>query len=101
MTNNGAATENVPITDSVYLSYDQVLDPTDLPLGSVTYQGGLAAGGSYTQNVNFNLPPGVTGTYYVIVETNSNGSYGGIFEQNPDDNTASIRKPSRSNLSHG
>ena len=39
MTNTGGNTGNVPITDSVYLSFDQVLDPTDRYIGSVTEHG--------------------------------------------------------------
>jgi len=85
VTNNGAATGTVPITDSVYLSYDKVLDPTDRYLGSVTYQGGLAGGATYTQNASIALPSGVTGTFYVFVVTNSDKS---IFEQNTTDDSA-------------
>jgi hypothetical protein len=70
--NNGADTGSVTITDSVYLSYDQVFDPsTDLYVGSVSKAGGLAAGGSYTQSASLALRAGVAGTFYVIVVTNS------------------------------
>ncbi len=73
--NGGADTGNVAITDSVYLSLDQVFDPgTDKYLGSVTHQGGVAGGSSYTQNANLTLPSGLGGTYYVIVVTNSNNA---------------------------
>ncbi len=39
VTNTGGDTQSVPITDSVYLSYDQYFDPSDRYLGSVSYQG--------------------------------------------------------------
>ena len=82
VTNNGAATGNVPIVDAVYLSFDQVFDPVDVYLGSVTTPGGLAAGGSYTQNINLSLPAGVAGTYYVLVVTDSGQT---VFESNAAD----------------
>jgi hypothetical protein len=85
VTNTGADTGNVPITDSVYLSYDQVFDPSDRYVGSVTHQGGLAGGASYTQNATLPLPPGVAGTFYVVVVTNSNNS---VYERNPVSNAA-------------
>jgi hypothetical protein len=82
VTNNGADTGNVPIVDAVYLSFDQVFDPTDLYLGSVTTTGGLAAGKSYTQSSNLPLRAGVAGTYYVFVVTNSGNT---VFELNTGD----------------
>ena len=86
VTNNGAATPNVPIYDSVYLSFDQVFDPsTDIYLGSVTYNGGLAAGASYTQNAALPLRSGLSGTFYVFVVTNTNNN---LPEQNTTNNTA-------------
>ena len=60
MTNNGVGTGNVPISDSVYLSYDQVFDPTtDRYLGSMTHNGGLGAGAQYTENASITLPRGL------------------------------------------
>ncbi len=90
VTNTGGDTGNVPITDSVYLSYDQVFDPTDRYIGSVTEQGGLAAGADYTQDSSFSLPPGMAGTFYVIVETNSNDQ---VDETNTSNNTAFAPQP--------
>ncbi len=95
VTNSGADTGAVPITDSVYLSYDQVLDRTDRYIGSVTHVGGLAGGASYTQNASLQLPSGLAGTFYVFVVTNSNNN---IFEQNPSTNTADSPQPVQINL---
>jgi RHS repeat-associated protein len=83
VTNSGAATGNVPITDSVYLSYDPVFDGPRY-LTSVTTQGGLAAGASYNQSATIQLPSGVAGTFYVFVVTNSDHA---IYELNPVNNT--------------
>ena len=79
VTNNGSNTGNVPITDSVYLSYDQVFESSDLYLASANFMGGLAGGASYTQTATLTLPPGVAGPFYVFVQTNSNGN---VFEHN-------------------
>src|SRR5262249_30764877 len=55
VTNTGAATGGVSITDSVYLSFDQVFDPsTDRYLGSATHAG-LAGGTGYTQTATVPL----------------------------------------------
>ena len=57
----------------MYLSYDQVFDPnSDIYLGSATDTGGLAGGKSYNQSANVPLRPGLAGTFYVFVVTNSN-----------------------------
>jgi hypothetical protein len=72
--NIAADTGNVPITDSVYLSYDQVVDTTDRYLGSVTHSGGLGGGTSYTQNASRTLPAGLAGTFYVFVKANSSNN---------------------------
>ena len=76
VTNNGADIgKNTTITDSVYLAYDQIFDPAgERCLGSMTYKGGLASGDSYTQNDNIQLPAGLAGTFYVLVQTNSDGA---------------------------
>src|SRR5207237_130045 len=85
VTNHGVDTGNLRITDSVYFSFDQVFDPVDRYLTSVTYRGGLAGGASYTQNATIPLPSGVAGTFYVFVQTNSDN---GVYERDPADNTA-------------
>ena len=94
-TNNGASTGNVPITESLYLAYDQLLDPTDHYLGTVTFEGGLGAGNSAIRNASFQLPAALAGTFYVIVQTNSNNS---IFEQNASGIIASAAQSVQINL---
>ena len=84
VTNSGTAVGS-PIVDSVYLSFGQVLDSSARYLGSATYQAGLGNGASYTQNATFQLPSGVAGTFYVIVQTNSDNS---IFEGSTTGGTA-------------
>ena len=75
--------------DTVYLSADAALDPqTATALGSVFYPalstaGALAAGAQYTVNSTFQLPNGISGTYYIIVDTDSSGR---VVEQSKTDN---------------
>ncbi len=88
--NIGGETGDVPITDSVYLSYDQYFDPSDRYLGSLNEQGGLDAGASYTQNRTFSLPAGLAGTFYVFVQTNSNGA---VYEPDTANNAAFDPQP--------
>ena len=96
MTNSGGSTGNVTIADSVYLSLDQVLDPSDRNLGFTTFTGKLASGASYTQQpTTFQLPAGWAGTFYVFVKTNSNNS---VFELNTANDVADDAQPVQINL---
>jgi subtilase family serine protease len=56
-------------TDYVFLSRDQVLDPTDPVIGFQTHTSPLDSGGEYTASVNAAVPPGLSGPYYVFVRT--------------------------------
>ncbi len=86
VTNNGAATGNVSIADSVYLSLDQVFDPfDDRYIRSVSRTGGLAGARTDTQNADLPVPAGFAGTFYVFVVTNGNGH---VFERNTTNNVA-------------
>jgi hypothetical protein len=68
--------------DAVYLSLDTTLDTqTNVLLGYVEHDGGLATGKSYTGSSTFMIPQGVAGTYYALVDTNSS-SYGGAVNEN-------------------
>jgi hypothetical protein len=81
VTNNGrGGTGDVPIQDSVYLSYDQILSNSSVYLGTVTENGGLAAGAHYTQSATLPLPTGLEGTFYVFVVADTNQN---VYEQNP------------------
>ncbi len=82
--NLGADTGAVPITDSIFLSYDQVLDPSDRSLGYLTSPSDLAGGASVNESTTVRLPVGIAGTFYLFVETNSNGS---VFESNSNNNS--------------
>ncbi len=83
VTNSGSSgTGNVPIEDSIYLSYDQVFSNTSVYIGTVTTTGGLAAGGHYNQSASLQLPSGLLGTFYVFVVADTNQA---VYEQNPRD----------------
>ena len=58
--------------DTVYLSRDQVHDPTDIPVGYLHHVGALAQGGSYRAGTSISIPPGLSGPYYVVISTDLN-----------------------------
>ena len=83
VTNTGSGgTGNVPIQDSVYLSFDQVFSNSAIYVGTVTHIGGLSSGGSYTQSAALPLPSGRQGTFYVFVIADTNQT---VYEQNASD----------------
>ena len=65
--------------DNIYLSTDQTLDigtgafgnNTDVLLASVANPSYLAPGDSYTSSASFTLPEGLSGPYYIILQTNA------------------------------
>ena len=70
--NQGEDTGDRQWFDSVYLSRDQVFDPnSDIFLRSLS-RSGLAAGESYTQTAEFTIDRGLSGPFYVFVNTDSN-----------------------------
>ncbi len=76
-------------TDNVYLSRDQVLDPSDTYLATYTHTGGLAAGDTYTVDLTVTAPFNLTGPYYVFVITDPPtfaNPRGDVFEGNNEDN---------------
>ncbi len=71
VTNSGDVEAAGPWTDRVWASTDAVLSVNDIPLGvPVDGPSSLGADGSYTRTLETTLP-GPTGTYFVIVETDS------------------------------
>lgn len=81
--------------DNVYLSRDQIFDPTsDTFLGqwstSRSQLGSIDEGGQtfqqYSRNIAFTMPPGQTGTFYVFVLADRNGE---VSESNEANNTGS------------
>ena len=64
------ATPTSTWTDRVVISKNTILgDGDDYELGTFAHNGILNSGGSYTTNVTATLPQGVSGPYYVIVQT--------------------------------
>jgi len=57
--------------DAVYLSLNTTFDAASaIYLGYAAHTGGLASGQSYTQQATFNVPAGLTGSYFVLVVAN-------------------------------
>ena len=57
--------------DSIYLSKEQILDSSDTKVGYRRHNGILAAGGTYTADLEFRIPAGFSGLYYVFLVTDS------------------------------
>src|SRR4029079_1963049 len=55
-------------TDYVVLSRDQILDSTDRILGWRAHNALMMGGASYTETLAVDVPPGLTGPYYVFVQ---------------------------------
>ncbi|MEJ7862508.1 MAG: CARDB domain-containing protein [Pyrinomonadaceae bacterium] len=75
-------------TDYVYLSRDQILDPTDQSIGYLSRQGRLLGGQSYNAALDVFVPAGFTGQWYLFVVTDNNNQ---IAESSENNNTSSGR----------
>ena len=83
-------------TDAVYMSPDPVLDSSATELGTFTHQGVLAAGNAYTESQTVNLPVGISGLFYFMVQTDVNGQ---VFENGATaNNVAATFLPETVNL---
>src|SRR5260370_1126621 len=71
--NQGDATAAGPWYDSLYLSTDATLDPSDVLIGRVHHLGNVAGHTSYTETLTTPLPAVAPGTYHVIVVADSRG----------------------------
>jgi hypothetical protein len=57
--------------DAVYLSLDEVLDPSDVRLGTYPNVSSLGVGQSYTNAATVVIPPGDAGPFYILVLADS------------------------------
>jgi len=86
--NIGGPTDVPTWQDRVYLSDDRWLDAGDTELGDFTHDGILNYQESYSQSEqNIPIPPGLSGIYYVIFETDA-PIPGVISELSEDNNTS-------------
>src|SRR5262249_29524735 len=70
VTNRGAGgTPNTGWNDAYYLSTTPDLTGTYFSLGQQSRFGALAAGGSYTNTVTVTIPDGLSGNYYLVVDS--------------------------------
>jgi RHS repeat-associated protein len=76
VTNNGPAISTASQwTDQVVLSSsNSVATGVVLDVGTFTHSGALGVGQSYQGTASFQLPDSLSGTYYLIVTTNADGS---------------------------
>lgn len=75
-------------TDYVYLSRDQIFDPTDRSIGYLTRQEILPGGQSYNASSGVFVPAGLTGQWYLFVVTDRNNQ---IAEASENNNASSAR----------
>ena len=74
ITNMGiGATGLIPWKDKVFISDQQIFDPTTaINVAQVSNLSSLSSGQSYTQTLNFDLPDYMGGPHYVFVQTDIN-----------------------------
>lgn len=85
-TNAGnGATDVSQWTDYVYLSRDQILDPTDPSVGYTAHSGILLASGNYSASAAVSIPNGFSGPYFVFVTADRNNA---LYESDEANNSA-------------
>ena len=78
VTNTGTrATREDSWTDRVFLSRDPSLDTGDFSLGDYLRRGKLAANASYNASLTFRLPEGISGDFYLLVQTDTTAQASG------------------------
>ena len=61
--------------EAVFLSDDEVLDPSDTRLGNFASPSSLGVGQSYTNTATVQIPSGAAGPYYILVLADSAGLF--------------------------
>jgi hypothetical protein len=86
--NSGAAASG-KWNDGVYLSRDRIFDRNngDIFLGTLRHLTGVASNGSYTINTSFDVPRGLSGSYFVIVAADDSSE---VFERNGELNNTNF-----------
>ncbi|RYE29450.1 MAG: hypothetical protein EOP23_21425, partial [Hyphomicrobiales bacterium] len=65
--------------DRVFISRDASLDSGDLMLGEYRRRGALDIGGSYNGSLSVDLPEGIDGPFYILVQTDATATAGSIY----------------------
>ncbi len=73
--------------DYVYLSRDQILDPTDRSIGFLIRQEILPGGETYNASLDVFVPAGFTGQWYLFIVTDNNNQ---IAESSENNNTSGV-----------
>lgn len=70
-------------TDRIYFSSDNIRNGNDLLVKSINHNGILQAGQSYNVNTDITIPSNISGTYFIIYETDiANQVYEFVYENN-------------------
>ncbi|MFT3880916.1 MAG: CARDB domain-containing protein [Gemmatales bacterium] len=94
--NYGEAAAPSGWTDALYLSKDNILDPSDILLGTFRHATGLAAGTFSTFSMDVTMPP-ASGAYRIIVQADRKNL---VTESNRDNNTGASTSLINVNLPH-
>jgi len=89
--NQGTVPATGTWSDQIFLSFAPSTGVNQF-LGTVQFTGALNAGGSLTRTQMVTLPSFGTGSAYFVVETDADG---GVFDQNPTNNTAIAAQPTQ------
>ncbi|MEQ9205901.1 MAG: CARDB domain-containing protein, partial [Phycisphaerales bacterium] len=91
VTNQGDSAATGNWSDSIFLSLDQAQSPEDDFIGALPRLQTLEPGASYVQTQSIEIPNGVFGDWYFIIETDSGMQIGEGF--NEDNNTTAANDP--------
>src|SRR5206468_3325257 len=69
-------------TDTIYLGRDQILQPTDSVIGFLRHSGILNGGASYGGGLNVSIPAGLSGQYYIFIQTDQHNEVAENDKQN-------------------
>ncbi|HNI80523.1 MAG TPA: CARDB domain-containing protein, partial [Rhodocyclaceae bacterium] len=87
--NDGTGAAGGDWIDRIYLSRDTTVDASDTLLATRAVSGPLAAGQGYGGSVDFDLPLGAQGTYYLLVAADANNQ---LPERNAEGNNVASRQ---------
>jgi len=69
--------------DKYFISQDNFLSSNnDILLKTIAHSGAISANEAYTQNTIISLPEGISGTFYMIVQTDSDNNVSEVIESN-------------------
>src|SRR5690606_15184587 len=84
---NGNIKQSQAWNDVISISSSPVGGAGSKTMGSVNRRGELLTGGIYNDSIVANIPPNISGNYYIVIKTDENNR---IYEENETNNTKSV-----------